>query len=156
MGTVQSIFIDGQQLLTHIYCQFIIEIFQNGNSGIAPVLRLIDWIGWLVLNAIFNSISVISWQPVYLSMFFWSSFNQYSSQCSFNATLFFHIKIVGTKYRGERGVHPVSMTIINPRKEYWPSRGSNQRPVLKSTTYHLKYGAWLLYLGHSRFMAVAK
>ena len=27
------------------------------------------------------------------------------------------------------------MTIINPQKEYWPSRGSNQRPtVLKSAS----------------------
>ena len=35
----------------------------------------------------------------------------------------------------ERGMNPVAMTIINPRKEYWPSRGSKQPPpVLKSTT----------------------
>ena len=35
----------------------------------------------------------------------------------------------------ERGMNPVAMTIISPRKEYWPSRGSNQRPpVLKSAT----------------------
>ena len=32
----------------------------------------------------------------------------------------------------ERGMNPVAMTIINPRKEYWPSQGSDQRPVLKS------------------------
>ena len=32
-------------------------------------------------------------------------------------------------------MNPVAMTIINPRKEYWPSRGSIQRPpVLKSAT----------------------
>ena len=32
-------------------------------------------------------------------------------------------------------MNPVAMTIINPRKEYWPSRGSNQRPpVLKFAT----------------------
>ena len=36
---------------------------------------------------------------------------------------------------GERGMNAVAMTIINPRKEYWSSRGSNQRPpVLKSAT----------------------
>ena len=36
---------------------------------------------------------------------------------------------------GERGMNPVAMTIINPWKEYWPSRGSNQRPpVIKSAT----------------------
>ena len=34
---------------------------------------------------------------------------------------------------GESGMNPGLMTIINPRKEYWPSRGSNQQPpVLKS------------------------
>ena len=35
--------------------------------------------------------------------------------------------------KGERGMNPVAMTIINPQKEYWPTQGSNQRPpVLKS------------------------
>ena len=35
----------------------------------------------------------------------------------------------------ERRMNPVAMTIINPLKEYWPSRGSNQRPyILKSAT----------------------
>ena len=32
-------------------------------------------------------------------------------------------------------MNPITMIIINPRKEYWPSRESNQRPpVLKSAT----------------------
>ena len=39
-----------------------------------------------------------------------------------------HITIVETTDSGERGMNPVAMTVINPRKEYWPSRGSNQRP----------------------------
>ena len=30
---------------------------------------------------------------------------------------------------GEKGIDPVSMTIINPRKEYWPSRGSNKLSI---------------------------
>ena len=43
--------------------------------------------------------------------------------------------IVETKDIVKRGMNPVTMTIINPKKEYWPSRGSNQRPpVLKSGT----------------------
>ena len=46
-----------------------------------------------------------------------------------------HITIVETKDNGEREMNPVAMTIINPRKECWPSGGSNKRPpVLKSTT----------------------
>ena len=32
-------------------------------------------------------------------------------------------------------MNPVAMTIINPRKEFWPSRRSNQQPpILKSAT----------------------
>ena len=39
----------------------------------------------------------------------------------------------------ERGMNPVAMTIINPRKEYWSGRGSNQRPpVLNSCTLPTK------------------
>ena len=44
-----------------------------------------------------------------------------------------HITIVETKNKRERGMNPVTMTFINPQKEYWPSRGSNQQPVLKPT-----------------------
>ena len=69
-------------------------------------------------------------------MLSWSAFNQYFR------TIFFpshwlpsHITIVETMDSNERGMNPVAMTIINPRKEYWPSRGSNQRPpVLKFAT----------------------
>ena len=46
--------------------------------------------GWLidfmVFNALFNSISVISRQPVHLSILYWNSFNQYSAQYSFQVT----------------------------------------------------------------------
>ena len=46
-----------------------------------------------------------------------------------------HIAIVETTDSGERGIDPVAMTIINPRKEYWLSQGSNKRPPgLKSAT----------------------
>ena len=41
--------------------------------------------------------------------------------------------IVETTDSDERGMNPVAMTVINHRKEYWPSWGSSQRrPVLKS------------------------
>ena len=39
-----------------------------------------------------------------------------------------HLTIVQTMDSGDRGMNPVTMTIINPQKEYWLSRGSNQRP----------------------------
>ena len=46
-----------------------------------------------------------------------------------------HLTIVETTDNSEREMNPVAMTIINPQKEYWLSRGSNQRPpVLKSAT----------------------
>ena len=41
---------------------------------------------------------------------------------------------------------PVAMTIMNPQKGYWPSRGSNQRPpVRKPAMLRLSYGGRLLY-----------
>ena len=43
--------------------------------------------------------------------------------------------IVETTDSGERKINLVAMTIINPQKEYWPSRGSSQLPpVLKAAT----------------------
>ena len=43
-----------------------------------------------------------------------------------------HITIVETLDIGERRMNPVAMTTINPQKEYWLSRGSNQQPFPKS------------------------
>ena len=69
------------------------------------------------------NLSLLSW-----SFFF---FNQCSAQYSSQAAGC--LTVVETTDSGERGMNPVAMTIINPRKEYWLNRGSNQRPpVLKS------------------------
>ena len=44
------------------------------------------------------------------------------------------LRVVETMDSSERGMNPVAKTIIQPWKEYWPSRGSNQRiSVLMST-----------------------
>ena len=75
-------------------------------------------------NAVFNSILVISRWPVHLSMLSWRSFNKYSAQFSFLTTGC--LTIVETTVSGEREMNPVAMTIINYRKEYWPTRGSNR------------------------------
>ena len=56
----------------------------------------------MVLNAIFNPISVVSLQPVHLSMLSWSYLNQYSAQYSFQATGCFPTTIVKTMGSGER------------------------------------------------------
>ena len=96
----------------------------------------------MVFNAVFNSISAISQRPVHVSMLSWNSFNQYSAQYSF--WLLSHITVLETTMdSGERGMNPVAMTIINHRKEYWPSRGSNQRPpVIKSATLPTELSGW--------------
>ena len=43
-----------------------------------------------------------------------------------------HIAITETMDRYERGLNPVAVIIIDPRKEYWLCQGSNQPPVFKS------------------------
>ena len=59
---------------------------------------------------------------MHLSMLSWSSFKQYYTQYFFlSHWLLFHITIVETTDRGERGMNPVAVTLINPQKEYWPS-----------------------------------
>ena len=83
----------------------------------------------MVLNAVFNSISVVLRRPVHLSMLFWRYFHQYYGIIYLPSHwLLSNITIVETMDSGEREMNPVAMTIINPIKEYWP----NQRPpVLK-------------------------
>ena len=95
----------------------------------------------MVFHAVFNSISVILWRPVIQPILSWSSFKQYAAQYSRLSkpqAAFPHNhcgNIVETMGSVERGMNPVAMTIINPQKEYWPSRRSNQRlPVLRSCT----------------------
>ena len=51
-----------------------------------PETNFIIWLYGMVLNAIFNSFSVILWWPVHLSKLSWSPFNKYSTQYSFQAT----------------------------------------------------------------------
>ena len=87
----------------------------------------------MVFNAVFNSISFISWLPVHLSMVSRSSFNQYPPTIFFPSHwLLSHITIVETTDSGDRGRNPLSMTIINSRKEYWPSPGSSLQCYLLS------------------------
>ena len=53
-----------------------------------------------------------------------------------------HVTTVEKTVSCERGKNRVAMTIISPRKEYWPSRGSNQQsPVLKAFTLPTEHGA---------------
>ena len=67
--------------------------------------------------------------------------------------LFFHINIVKIMDSGERGMKPVAMTIINPWKECWPSRGLNSRPsILKFCKLPIEL--WGLKFGSTSFMTV--
>ena len=87
---------------------------------------------YMVFNAVFNSISVtylcfpgvsFFFKPVLRKSFFPSH------------RLLSHKTNVETMDSGETRMNPVTITIINPRKEYWPGRGSNQQlPVLKYCT----------------------
>ena len=108
------------------YEQFLLfpQCFQKACfPGASRGVIVLEWV-----NAVFNSISVISRWPVHLSMLSWS----YSNTLFFPSHwLLSHITIFETRDSGERGMNPVAMTIINPRKEDWPSMGS---PVLKSAT----------------------
>ena len=110
----------------------------------------------MVFNAVFRQYLSYITAAVHLSMLF-----QFFQPVL--CTIFFpshwllpHLTNVETTDSSERGMNPVAMTIINPRKEYWPSQGSNQRPpVLNSQTlptelwrsalndasYRLSYGA---------------
>ena len=90
-----------------------------------------------VFNAVFNIISFLSQRPVHQSMLSRSSVHQRSTYYSFfkSRRLLSHITIDETMDSGERRMNPVTMPIISPRKEYWPSQESNQQPpVLKSYT----------------------
>ena len=57
------------------------ETYNTMTTSDAP-----EEIDCMVINAIVNSISVISRRPVHLPMLSWSSFNQYSAQYSFQTT----------------------------------------------------------------------
>ena len=95
--------------------------------------RYIALIDSMVFNAVFNTISVVSRRPVHLPMLSWSSLKSVLLIIFFPSNwLLSHIIIVEIMDSGERGMNPIVMTIINPRKEYWMRRGSNrQPPVLK-------------------------
>ena len=91
----------------------------------------------MMLMAVFKVISVISRRPVNLLMLPSNSLDKYSDEYSFQASywLLSNKTMSETKDIGERAMHYVAMTIINPSKELWPSRGWNRRPSLfKSST----------------------
>ena len=99
----------------------------------------------MVYSASFNSISDISWQPVHLSMLPGSSFNQYSAPLLQTHWLLSHIIIVKILDSSERGMIIVAMTIINPRKGYWPSPGIEPTTYSSQvfSCYQLSYGSKL-------------
>ena len=77
----------------------------------------------MVFDAVFNVISVILQWPVHLSMLSLSSFITSAPHYILSKPLaaFPNITIVKTMDSIERGMNPVTMTFINPCKEYWPS-----------------------------------
>ena len=64
----------------------------------------------MVFNAVFNSISVISLRPMYLSMHSWTSLHQNSAQYSFKVTTCFpYVTFVKTLGNSDRGVIPLAI-----------------------------------------------
>ena len=124
-------------LLTSIF-SFSYSIFRSVLPQ-AFKLRILwkgqDWFIIWCLVSFSNSISVIWWGPMHLSMLPWSSFNQYSAQYSSQATGCFPIWQVSKQRSVVREEWTLSQWLINPRREYWLTRGLNQPPpVLKSAT----------------------
>ena len=89
----------------------------------------------ILFNAVFNNTSVISRRPVTYSCFPGAFLTSTPHEYFPSHWLLSHATIVETTDSVERGMNPVkAVTVINPRREYWPSRGSTQRPpVFRST-----------------------
>ena len=88
--------------------------------------------------AVFNIILIISRYPVHLSMLSWGSFDQYSTQYSFQATGCFPTQSSSKKQKmdnSKRGIHLAAISIVIPGKNISRAKDSNQRPlVLKFST----------------------
>ena len=87
----------------------------------------------MVFKAVFNSISDTLRRPLHLSMLSWSSLTRPPhNMLSKPLAAFPHNSCRSNGQRRKRN-ESCPNTIIIPRKEYWPSWGSNHRPpVFKS------------------------
>ena len=89
----------------------------------------------MVFHAVFNGISVISRRQCTYPCFLGILLTSTSHNIILKPLAAFPNNHYITTDSGERGMNPVAMTIINLRRKYWPSQGSNKRPlVLKSAT----------------------
>ena len=87
----------------------------------------------MVFNAVVNCISVISRWPVHYPCFPEVVLTSTPHNILSKPPAAFPHKQPRNNDIGETGMNPVAMTMIDHRKEYWPSLGSNQRPpILKS------------------------
>ena len=70
---------------------------------------------------------------LHLSMLSWSSFSSTPDNILAYPLPAFPPRHRQNKRQRDRRMNPVGMTIMDPRKNYWPSHGRNQRPpILKS------------------------
>ena len=94
----------------------------------ASFIKVIKWIDRFVFNALFNIVAISTLFQLYCSC--QGTYPCFPGVLFTSAhTVFFpchwllsHTTIVQTKDSGERGMNPITMTIINPRKKYWPSQ----------------------------------
>ena len=80
-------------------------------------------------------ISVISRRPLHLPMLYWNSLNSALHNKLSKALAAFPHNSAETVDSCEGGMNPNAMTIINPRKEYWPSPGTERTCSVKPWSY---------------------
>ena len=81
---------------------------------------------------------LISRRPAHLSMLSWRSFTILPKILFPSQWLLSHITIFETMDIGKRGMDHVAMTIINPRKEYWPSPGLEPETSCSQVLYSIE------------------
>ena len=88
----------------------------------------------MALSAVFNSISVILWWPVHLSMLLWSSFNQYFAQYSSQATGCFPTWSLLKHWTGEKEKWMLSQwwSLILGENIGWTAGLNKRPPVVKA------------------------
>ena len=100
-------------------------------------------IDFMVFNAVFNTISVVSRRPVHLSLLSWSSFNQYAAQHSFQANGYFPTEPLSKQRTAVREERILSKSLSSVLGKNISRAGDRARNVLFSSPvrYRLSYGA---------------
>ena len=91
------------------------------SKGYLLIDRIIDWVVFKLFSTLFQ---IYFDCQLHLTILSWNSLYQYSTQHSFQTTGCFPHNYCQTMESGERGMNPVEMNIINPRKNISRAQGS--------------------------------